>query len=241
MSVILAIETSTSACSVAISRDGQVDEVFEVLPQKHAQRVLEMVDELLVKQQLNPQQIDYLAFGEGPGAFTGVRIAAGVVQGLAIGWNKPVIPVCSLQAMALTGLMDSNCENSTWIALMDARMQEIYLASGQGDSKDLSTWQASDARLLNEEGCLAVLQDCADKNCVVLGDIDQVYPQLSAVKNPYISCQPSAASVARLAGINLDKAQGIDEAVPMPKYLRNHVADTIEERQAKQKSKQKVS
>lgn len=238
MSVILAIETSTSACSVAISRDGQVDEVFEVLPQKHAQRVLEMVDELLVKQQLNPQQIDYLAFGEGPGAFTGVRIAAGVVQGLAIGWNKPVIPVCSLQAMALTGLMDSNCENSTWIALMDARMQEIYLASGQGDSKDLSTWQASEAQLLNESQCLEVLQHSENKDCVVLGDVEQVYPQLSSFNEHYISCQPAASAVARLAGINLDKAQGIDETVPMPKYLRNHVADTIEERLAKQKAKQ---
>lgn len=240
MSVILAIETSTSACSVAIYRDGQVDEIFEVLPQKHAQRVLEMVDELLANQQLNPHQIDYLAFGEGPGAFTGVRIAAGVVQGLAIGWNKPVIPICSLQAMALTGLTNTQSEHGNWVALMDARMQEIYLASGQGAGKDLSSWQASEAQLLNEEGCLEVLQDCANQNCVVVGDVEQVYPQLSAVSESYIACQPSAASVARLASIQTEKAQGIDEAVPMPKYLRNHVADTIEERQAKQKAKQKV-
>ena len=122
MAKILAIETSTDACSAALDIDGQVLERYEYAPQRHAELILPMVDALLKEAGIKLPDLDALAFGRGPGAFTGVRIATGVVQGLAFGAEKPVVPVSSLAALA----QGASERGRLIMSAFDARMGEIY-------------------------------------------------------------------------------------------------------------------
>lgn len=233
MKTILAIETSTSACSVALSYKGEVHQVFEILPQKHAIRVLEMVDELLSQHQVTEAEIDYLAFGEGPGAFTGIRIATGVVQGLALGWNKPVIAVSSLEALAFSGLESEHLLTRDgpleWISLMDARMQEIYMQTGSYDSTK-QKWKANAPQLLTEQ---AIKDSLNKSDTVVFGDVQSAYPDLVDEITNWHQGLPSAKAVAQLALMKTTAAKTLQEQVPLPVYLRNNVAETIAERKAK--------
>jgi len=97
---LLAVETSTEACSAALYIDGIVNERFELTPKEHTRLILPMIDSLMSDAGLKPQQLDALAFGCGPGSFTGVRIATGVIQGIAFGADLPVVPVSTLAAIA---------------------------------------------------------------------------------------------------------------------------------------------
>lgn len=122
---ILALETATEACSAALYLDGEILNRFEVAPRQHTQLILPMLRELLMEAGLTSLEVlDALAFGRGPGAFTCLRIAAGVVQGLALGANLPVIPVSTLAALALEVFDDSDAEYA--LAALDARMGEVY-------------------------------------------------------------------------------------------------------------------
>lgn len=126
---ILAIDTSTEACSCALGNGEQSYVRYTDVPRKHAEKVLPMVDELLEEAGIQRSDLKAIAFGRGPGAFTGLRIAASVVQGLAFALDLPVIPVSSLQALAQRGQREFNQENS--IAAIDARMGELYWATYQ--------------------------------------------------------------------------------------------------------------
>jgi tRNA threonylcarbamoyladenosine biosynthesis protein TsaB len=119
---LLAIETSTEACSVAIEFDGDRRQVYEIAPRQHAELILPMVDGLLSEAGIPLQALDGLAFGRGPGSFTGVRIATGVIQGLAYAANLPVAPVSTLAAMA-QGVSD---RAEKIACAIDARMGEVY-------------------------------------------------------------------------------------------------------------------
>ena len=116
---LLALDTATEACTVALSLDGQVLERSETGGQ-HAERILPMVDALLAEAGLMLTQLDALAFGRGPGSFTGLRIGAGVAQGLAFGADLPVVPVSSLAALA------QGQDAARVLAAFDARMQQVY-------------------------------------------------------------------------------------------------------------------
>ena len=120
---ILALETSTEYCSVALWQDGAVDGSEARVVQSHSERLLAMVDALLARHGMNFAALDAIAFGEGPGSFTGLRIACGVTQGLAFAANLPVIGVGTLLAMAHA----TRAERV--ICCVDARMQEIYHAA----------------------------------------------------------------------------------------------------------------
>jgi len=126
---ILAIDTVTEGCSAALLIDGVVSEKFEVTPRGHTQRILPMVDQLLQKASVSLSELDALAFDRGPGSFTGLRITAGVVQGLAYGGGVPVIPVSSLAALALTQFEQTGEQNQ--LAAIDARMGEVYWGAYQ--------------------------------------------------------------------------------------------------------------
>ncbi|VAW95489.1 tRNA threonylcarbamoyladenosine biosynthesis protein TsaB, partial [hydrothermal vent metagenome] len=89
---LLAIETATDACSAALSIDGELRERFEIAPRAHTERILPMIDELMAEADITISQVDAMAFGCGPGAFTGVRIAVGVTQGIAFAADLPVVP-----------------------------------------------------------------------------------------------------------------------------------------------------
>ncbi len=231
---LLAIETSTSACSVALLYQQQVYQRYELLPQKHAHRLLEMVDEVLGEAGIDGSAIECIAYGEGPGAFTGVRITAGVVQGLALGWEVPVMGISSLEAMADRVLSEpefslvhsGQCEQ-VWCALMDARMKEVYFQSGTVH-KETHQWQVSKVCLVSPEKAEEMIKKLPIQ-CIGLGDIAQVYPQLTAHFKQWCDVLPSALAVARIAR----RSSGASTDIALPVYLRNHVADTIEERKQK--------
>jgi tRNA threonylcarbamoyladenosine biosynthesis protein TsaB len=124
MMKILAIDTATEACSVALLNGDAIDVIFDICPQQHSQRILPMIDELLTKHGIKVAELDALAYGRGPGSFTGVRIATGIVQGLALGADLPVVEVSTLAAMAQQNYMQYGYKRSK--VLIDARMQEVY-------------------------------------------------------------------------------------------------------------------
>jgi len=123
---LLAIDTVTEACSAALWLDGEVRERFEIAPRQHTTLILPMVQQLLAESGLSLSQLDALAVDRGPGSFTGVRIGTGVVQGLAYTVDLPVVPVSSLATLAQAVWLKLRHENV--LALIDARMQEVYWA-----------------------------------------------------------------------------------------------------------------
>lgn len=123
---ILAIDTATEACSVALRLGNQHLSLIEVCPQQHAQKILLMVDQLLAEAGVSLQQLDGLAFGQGPGSFTGVRIATSIVQGFALATSLPVIGVSTLAAMAQAVITHEGADEVA--VAIDARMNEVYFA-----------------------------------------------------------------------------------------------------------------
>lgn len=126
MTAILALDTSTPACSVALNIDGVVLEDFRMAPRQHNDLILPMVDQILQQADIKLADLDAIAFGRGPGSFTGLRISAGVVQGLAYGADLPVVPISTLAAQALEGFQKTGLNH--WLSALDARMGEIYVA-----------------------------------------------------------------------------------------------------------------
>ncbi len=121
---LLAIDTSTEACSAALLISGEVRERHEIAPREHARLILPMLESLLAEAGLKLSQLDALAFGCGPGGFTGVRIATGVIQGLAFGADLPVAPVSSLAALAQGTYRETGAQQI--LSAIDARISEVY-------------------------------------------------------------------------------------------------------------------
>lgn len=122
---LLALDTSTEACSVALQYDEHILTLDEVCPQQHSKRILPMVQQLLAQAGLNLQQLDGIVYGRGPGSFTGVRIGVGVTQGLAFGADRPVYGVSTLAAMAQAAQRLYQAKQV--VAAIDARMAEVYI------------------------------------------------------------------------------------------------------------------
>ena len=133
---LLAIETATDACSAALSIDGEIIERFEIAPRAHTELILPMVDALMVESGLRISQIDAMAFGRGPGAFTGVRIAVGVTQGIAFAADLSVVPVSTLAALAQGVNAGEGLAERVLVAL-DARMDEVYWGAYQRNGAGL--------------------------------------------------------------------------------------------------------
>jgi tRNA threonylcarbamoyladenosine biosynthesis protein TsaB len=131
MTAILAIDTAAEQCSVCLllgDKERKIYALTELAPRSHAQRLLPMIQEVLAQAGLSLADLDALAFGRGPGSFTGLRIASGFVQGLAFGQDLPVIPVSNLQALAARVFKTGSGDFERCLVLVDARMDEIYWA-----------------------------------------------------------------------------------------------------------------
>src|SRR4029450_13797693 len=133
---ILALETSTEYCSVALWRHGDVDARERLAGQRHSELLLDMVDELLQRHGIRPRDLDGIAFGAGPGSFTGLRIACGVTQGLAFGADLPVVGVSALLALA------ERARAERAICCLDARMGQIYHAAYENNGARWETVHA---------------------------------------------------------------------------------------------------
>jgi tRNA threonylcarbamoyladenosine biosynthesis protein TsaB len=124
---LLAIDTATEACSCALFIDGEIQQRSEIAPRQHTNLILPMADELLKAADLTANQLDGLAFGRGPGSFTGLRIASGVIQGIAFAADIPVAPISCLAALAQAAYIKNSSEKV--LAAIDARMDEVYFGS----------------------------------------------------------------------------------------------------------------
>ncbi|MDI1229987.1 MAG: tRNA (adenosine(37)-N6)-threonylcarbamoyltransferase complex dimerization subunit type 1 TsaB [Methylobacter sp.] len=225
---LLAVETSTEACSAALFIDGEVQERFELAPKVHTQLILPMIDSLMAEAGLRPQQLDALAFSRGPGSFTGVRIATGVIQGIALGADLPVVPVSTLAAIA-QDLFDHSQENAAFVA-MDARMGEIFWGVYQRDALGY-------AELIGDEAVTpANAVAFPELTGVGIGSGWGVYHQelmarLGGFVNDYKADRlPRAGAISRLGarGFELGMAVAVEQAMPV--YLRDKVAKKESER-----------
>ncbi len=221
--IILAIETSTDACSVAIITPDETYGIFEIRPQAHAEILLDMVEEICNQAGVELADISAIAFGAGPGSFTGVRIAAGVVQGLAFGAKKPVIPISSLQALAQQGFNKTNQPHI--MPVIDARMKEVYWGSYVANEQGLMMPLVTDS--LEKPDKLLL-----DPNTpyLAVGTGSLVYHAVLQANNPHINIDtsvqhPRAHEVAQLAVYLFAKGAALPPEQAIPNYVRNDVAE----------------
>jgi tRNA threonylcarbamoyladenosine biosynthesis protein TsaB len=132
---LIAIETAAEACSAALYIDGEVSLRYRIVPRGHSELILEMVDDLLREANLKPASLDAVGFGRGPGSFTGVRIATGVVQGIAFAADLPVIGVSTLAVLAQRAYREKG--EPRLLTAFDARMGELYWGGYQIGEKEL--------------------------------------------------------------------------------------------------------
>jgi tRNA threonylcarbamoyladenosine biosynthesis protein TsaB len=221
---ILALDTSTEYCSVALWHDGAVIERCELAGQKHSELLIDMLDALLNDAGVKLAQVDGIAFGKGPGSFTGVRIACGAAQGLAFGANLSAAGVCTLEALAEAS------GRPRVIAALDARMGEIYHAAYE---KQDGVWTTV------SEPCLCKPEDAppvpgenwfgAGSGFATHGNaLDERYAgQMLGVD---ASMVPHAAAIAALGALQFLAGNGVDAAQALPLYLRDKVALKTSER-----------
>jgi tRNA threonylcarbamoyladenosine biosynthesis protein TsaB len=217
---LLAIETATEACSAALRVDDRVLVRHDVAPRKHAELVLPMVDGLLKEAGIRLADLDALAFGRGPGAFTGVRIAAGVTQGLAFGADRPVIPISTLAALAQA----TAAEHGAIAVAIDARMGEVYwglftvgsdgLVDGAGEER---VCKAGDVEVPKGKDWFGVGSGWATYGDLLakrLGD------RLKGFAGDRL---PHARDVLALASRELEAGRTVTAAEALPVYLRHPV------------------
>ncbi len=219
---ILAIETSTTACSAALQVGDEVVEQFEIAPRQHSDLILAMVDQLLVDAGITLSQLDSIAFARGPGAFTGLRIAAGVVQGLAFAADLPVTPVSTLAAMA-HGAFCSTGTNKILVA-NDAGMNEVYFGAYQ-------VTEFGKAQLVGSEHVIPIsaISEIEGNGWLAIGSgwesyAEQVPAELQdKIEQTQIECYPHAKDVVDLAQVLFSTGKFVlaEEAVPI--YLRDKV------------------
>ena len=231
---ILAVDTATEACSAALYIDGEIAECFEIAPREHTRLLLPMVDRLMAEADLRPQQLDAIAFGCGPGSFTGVRIATGVMQGIAYGADLPVVPVSTLAAISQACLQKT--AHDTIFTAVDARMSEIYWAVYQRDTEGY-------AQLVGEEKVQPALDvDALQLTGYGIGSGWQAYEQVltECLGGQLIgfdaSYLPHAAQIALLGAVGVQRGQTVPVEQAMPVYLRDKVAKTTAEREAQKAS-----
>ncbi|WP_028115186.1 tRNA (adenosine(37)-N6)-threonylcarbamoyltransferase complex dimerization subunit type 1 TsaB [Ferrimonas senticii] len=218
---ILILDTATENCSAALSFQGQLFADEAEAPREHSQRILPMVESLLSQAGITLNDIDAIAFGRGPGSFTGIRIGTAMVQGLALGADKPVVPLSNLAAMAQGAI---NAGASEVIAAIDARMDEVYF--GHYRAVDGLAVLVGEEVVIRPEAIQAQL-DAIDVATVAVGTGFETYPQL--LQNPLISinadCRlPSAAMMMPLAQFGFAKGDAVPVEAVEPVYLRNEVA-----------------
>lgn len=231
---LLAFETATEACSVALYLDGEVRERFEVAPRRHAELALPWADALLAEAGIARSRLDAVAVGRGPGAFTGVRLAIALAQGIALALDLPVLPVSTLRALAAQARPFVGEEDNI-LAAIDARMGEIYAATFKRSGEDTIATSRE----------VVVAPDAYALPDVKLGDWFGVGTGFAAVdgvlqaqlgmfgfRGISANVLPHAGDVARLAALAYACGEAIPAEFVEPAYLRNNVALTLEEQKA---------
>ncbi len=218
----LAIDTATEACSVALACAGTVYARWIEAPREHGERIFAMLDAVLAEAGIDRRAIDVLVLGRGPGAFTGVRMATGVVQGIALGLDRPVIRVSTLAALA-QGAWSRHGETA-WLPAIDARMGEVYwgmyrIEEGVAVAAEAECVAAPDAVPVPEAGQWAGV----GTGWAVYGEA------LAARVGPRLGCNhghalPAAADMLPAAQRAWERGEAVEAAAALPTYLRDQVA-----------------
>ncbi len=228
---ILAIETATEACSAALlvndedankDANDQIFSRFQLAPREHTKLILPMSAEVLDEAGMTLNDVDAIAFGRGPGAFTGLRIAAGVAQGLALSVDIPVVPVSTLAALALQA-SEQKAHHQLILAALDARMDEVYWGTFsqqllQGEER------VSPANTMLE----AIHDNYSDTLITGIGsgwDVYQDQLDLNSDIQVINHAFPSAEQIAKLALDKFKRGESVDAAEAQPVYIRDNVAE----------------
>jgi tRNA threonylcarbamoyladenosine biosynthesis protein TsaB len=218
---LLALDTSTESCSVALLIDGELRMRFQLTERSHAELVLPMVESLLEQEGLALADLDGLAFGRGPGAFTGLRIASGVVQGLALGANLPVAPVSSLAAVAEQLTV---APGEIVLVCNDARMGEVYWGVYRREPNGAMAALCSETVSAPDR-----VGEGAPVARHAAGNALPRYPGLAerlvaAGLQLHADIYPRADAIARLGALALAAGQGVAADLALPVYVRDDVA-----------------
>lgn len=222
MSKILAIDASSEACSAALLIDSDIYERNEVVPRKHTELILPMVDEVLAEAGITLSQVDAIAFNRGPGSFTGVRVSTSVAQGLAFALDLPVIPISGLATVALGACRETEKQN--FLVILDARMNEVYWASYQylqGEMKLLGDEYVSPVSKISiptEDEWIAVGNGVPAYNKEIESALAR-HPVSFVTGNNY----PQARDVAELAKSELVAGNTVSVMEAQPIYIRDKV------------------
>lgn len=222
---LLAFETATEACSVALYIDGEIRERHGIVPRQHTALALPWADELLAEAGIAKTQLDAIAVGIGPGAFTGVRLAVALAQGIALALDKPLLPISTLATLAMQARA-SSCE--AVIAAIDARMGEIYFGE--------FVWTADGLVQATADECLLSAQAIpASEHRRVIGVGTGFAANAGSLVNALgqsllrfdATALPHAADLLRLAACDFSLGKGLAPERVEPAYLRNKVALTL--------------
>lgn len=225
---LLAIDTAADVCSVALTHASTITVRAETVGHRHSERVLPMALALLADAGITLADCDALAFGAGPGAFTGLRIACGVVQGLAYGADKPVIAIGNLEALAAAALRQCPDKDSVLCA-NDARMHEIYWAVYRRERTGLI--EVCPPSLATATALAGQIERWVPDT--IAGDADLASLPAASALPPRLDLRATAADIAECALRHWAVGQTIEAARAAPLYVRNHVALTIDERRAR--------
>lgn len=232
---LLAFETATEACSVAVWNDGEVRERFELAPRRHAELALPWAEQLLAEAGIARSQLDAIAVGRGPGAFTGVRLAIALAQGIALALDRPVVPVSTLAVLAasLHPLPpQGEGQEQRILAAIDARMGEVYAGAFErhGDGLIALSDETVSAPDVVELPHVASAWHGVGTGFAAADASLQAHLR-GRLQSVDASALPHAADVARLGAAAFARGEGVAPERLEPAYLRNRVALTLHEQQ----------
>ncbi len=220
---ILAIDTSTEACSAAVSVDDVISERFALAPREHSSLILGMIQSLLAETGLVLTELDALAFTRGPGAFTGVRIAAGVAQGIAFATDLPVVPVSTLAALAQGIYLEKGITRA--LTALDARMQEVYWGAYRISNEGIAILQGQEAVCPPERAPVPHGQDWFGVGPGWRSYQEALKNRLGPRVNGWdANYHPRARAVAVLGSEAYLRNQMVSAEQALPVYLRDEVA-----------------
>lgn len=227
--ILLALDTATQRCSVALARGDTIAFATRDVGQRHTEFLLPMADALLGEQGVELGACDAIAFGAGPGSFTGLRVACGAAQGLAYGTGRPVVPVGNLDATALEAFDVLPGARIVCVAI-DARMREVYCGVFAREGAGVRAVAAPALAAAHEVVALAEEHGADAMVGSALTVCAAELARFRATKRADI--EANARSIVRLALVALERGQSVEPAAAAPLYVRNRVALTIDERRS---------
>lgn len=230
MSKVLALDTSSDLCSVSLHLNHQFYSISELAPRKHGELLMPMITRLLKEQDIALKELDAIAFGCGPGSFTGLRIAAGVTQGLAYGLDCPVIPVSNLRALALQGF-EAHKHKHVLVSI-DARMDEVYWSLMEVDESSNELVSSSAGEHVTKPEALDMfsgIEPSSDFSVVGVGSgfefVDRYPAQARASLDKIdVSMRPHAEAICKLAVQDFQEGIFCQPEQAAPVYIRDQVA-----------------